>query len=64
MQQPIFLLFIHKHISNRHIKKIKKTKTEIHITVVRCKATIKPEIKIKRGTITINGLYMVYFFLN
>ena len=40
-------LFIHKHICNRHINKIKKTKAKIHKTVVRCKATITPEIKLK-----------------
>ena len=42
----IFLL-IHTHISNRHINKIKRTKTKIHITAIRCKATKTPEIKLK-----------------
>ena len=39
--------FLYKHIYNRHINKIKKTKTKVHITVVRYKATITPEIKLK-----------------
>ena len=30
-----------------HINKMKKTKTKIYITVIRCKATITPEIKLK-----------------
>ena len=29
--------FIHKHICNRHVNKIKKTKTKMHETAVRCK---------------------------
>ena len=39
-----FYLFIQKHIYNGHIK---KTKTKIHLTVIRCKATIPPEIKLE-----------------
>ena len=42
-----FFLFIQKHIYNGHINNIKKTKTKIHVTVIRCKATITPEIKLK-----------------
>ena len=42
-----FYLFIQKHIYNGHINKMKKTKTKIHLTVIRCKATIPPEIKLK-----------------
>ena len=42
-----FSLFIQKHIYNGHINKIKKSKTKIHITVIKCKATITPEIKLK-----------------
>ena len=42
-----FFLFIYKHIYNRHIDKIKKTKTKIHKTVIRCKATATPAIKLK-----------------
>ena len=42
-----FFLFIQKHIYNGHINKMKKSKTKIHITVIRCKATITPEIKLK-----------------
>ena len=30
-----------------HINKMKKTKTKIQITVIRCKATITPERKLK-----------------
>ena len=30
-----------------HINKIKKVKTKIHIRVIRCKATITPEMKLK-----------------
>ena len=36
-----------KHIQNGHINKMKKSKTKTHITVIRCKATITPEIKLK-----------------
>ena len=43
-----FFLFINKHIYNRHITKIKKGKTKIHITVITCKATVRPEIKLKK----------------
>ena len=32
---------------NGHINKMKKTKTKMYITVIRCKATITPEIKLK-----------------
>ena len=28
-------------------KKLKKAKTKIHITVIRCETTVKPEIKLK-----------------
>ena len=42
-----FLLFLQKQIYNRHINKMKKCKTKIYITVIRCKATITPEIKLK-----------------
>ena len=42
-----FFLFIQKH--NGHINKMKKTKTKIHITVIRCKAAITPELKLKEG---------------
>ena len=40
-------IFIHKHIYNRHINKIKKTETKIHLTAIRYKASITPEIKLK-----------------
>ena len=43
-----FFLFINKHIYNRHITKIKKCKTKIHITVITCKASVIPEIKLKK----------------
>ena len=43
-----FFLFINKHIYNRHITKIKKGKTKIHLTVITCKATVRPEIKLKK----------------
>ena len=43
----IFILFIHKHIYNRNTDKIKKTKTEMHKTVISCKATVTSEIKLK-----------------
>ena len=43
-----FFLFINKHIYNRHITKIKKDKTKIHITVITCKATVRSEIKLKK----------------
>ena len=43
-----FFLFINKHIYNRHITKIKKGKTKIHITVITSKATVRPEIKLKK----------------
>ena len=42
-----FYLFIQKHIYNGHINKMKKTKTKIRLTVIRCKATIPPKIKLK-----------------
>ena len=45
----VFVLFIQKHIYNGHINKMKKTKTKIHITVIRCKAAITPELKLKEG---------------
>ena len=38
-----------KHIYNGHINKMKKRKTKVHITVIRCKATITAEIKLKEG---------------
>ena len=41
-----FLLFIQKHLYSGHINKMKKSKTKIDITVTRCKATKKPEIKL------------------
>ena len=43
----VIFLFIQKHTYNEHIDKMKKTKTKIHITVIRCKAAITPEIKLK-----------------
>ena len=43
----LFFLFIQKNIYNGHINKMKKTKTKIHITVIRCNATVTPEIKLK-----------------
>ena len=42
-----FFLFIQKYIYNGHIKNMKKSKSKIYITVIRCKATIAPEIKLK-----------------
>ena len=36
-----------KHIYNGHINKMEKSKTKIHITLINCKATITPEIKLK-----------------
>ena len=36
-----------KNMYNGHINKMKKTKTKMYITVIRCKATITPEIKLK-----------------
>ena len=41
------MIYNNKHIYNRHIKKLKKAKTNIHITVTRCKATVTSEIKLK-----------------
>ena len=38
---------MHKHIYNRHINKIKKTKNKIYMTVASCKATVTPKIKLK-----------------
>ena len=46
-QLLVFLLFIHKHIYNRHINKIKKAKTKIHKTVISCEVTVTPEIQLK-----------------
>ena len=43
----LFFLFIQRHIYNEHINKMKKSKTKIHITVIRCKATITSEKKLK-----------------
>ena len=43
----IFFRFMHKHIYNRHIITVKKTKTKIYKTVITCKATVTPEIKLK-----------------
>ena len=40
-------VFIHKHIYNRHMNKIKKVKTKIHKTVIKYNATVTPEIKLK-----------------
>ena len=45
--QGYFLLFIQKHIYSGHINKIKKSKTKIHITVIKYKASITPETKLK-----------------
>ena len=42
-----YFLFIQKHIYNGNINKMKKKKSKIHITVIRCEATITPEIKSK-----------------
>ena len=42
-----FFLFIQKDIYNGHINKMRKNKTKTHITAIRCKATITPEIKLK-----------------
>ena len=42
-----FFLFIEKRIYNGQINKMKQGKIKIHITVIRCKATITPEIKLK-----------------
>ena len=40
--------FIHtKTHYNGHLNKMKKTKAKIHVTVIRCKATLRPEIKLK-----------------
>ena len=38
---------MHKHIYNRHINNIQKTKNKIYITVASCKATVTPQIKLK-----------------
>ena len=43
----IFFLFIQKQICNGHINEVKKSKTKRHITVIKCKATITPEKKLK-----------------
>ena len=43
----MFFLFIQKHIYNGHINKMQKNKTKIHITVIRCTATVMSEIKLK-----------------
>ena len=55
-----FFLFIQKHIYNGHIDKMKKSKAKIHITVIKCKATITTEIKLKEEQLQnqwiINGL--------
>ena len=45
----LFFLFMQNHIYNGHINKIKISKTEMHITVIRCKATLTPEIKLKEN---------------
>ena len=57
----ISFLFIQKHIYNGHINKMKKTKTKIHVAVIRSKATTTPETKLKEEQlqnqwIIINGL--------
>ena len=68
---PLYIFsFIHKHIDNRHINEIKKTKTKKHITVTKCKTAIALEIKLKeiqlqnywvihslKNTIIINNKY-------
>ena len=36
-----------KDIYNKHINEIKKAKTKMHITVIRSKATVIPEIRLK-----------------
>ena len=41
-------LFIQKHIYNGHINEMQKNKTKIHITVIRRKATITSEMKLKK----------------
>ena len=43
----LLFIFIHKHIYNRHMNKIKKVKTKIHKTVIKYNATVTPEIKLK-----------------
>ena len=43
----LLFLFIQKYIYNGHVNKMKKRKTKIHITVIRFKATITSEIKLK-----------------
>ena len=40
----LFFSFIQKHIYNGDNDKVKKSKTKIHITVIRCKATLTHEI--------------------
>ena len=63
--QFCFFLFIHKRIYNRHINKTKKAKTKIHITVIRYKATVTPDIKLKEEQVlnywVIDGL--IFFLL-
>ena len=39
-------LFIHMYIYNKYINKIKNTKTKIHKTAIRCKASVTPEMKL------------------
>ena len=46
-------LFIQKPYYNGHSSKIRKVKTKIHITVIRCKATITAEIKLKEEQLKI-----------
>ena len=49
MTLNIYFLFLNKHIYNRHINKIKKTKRKIHITVVSYNSTVTTEVKLKRS---------------
>ena len=47
MEMTCSFLFIHKHIHNRHIDKIKKVRTTIHKTINTYRTTATPEIKLK-----------------
>ena len=51
---PINVSFFSSYIDTftTHLNEIKKVETNIHKTVIRCKATVTPEIKLKEEQLT------------
>ena len=54
------------YIYNKYINKIKNTKTKIHKTAIRCKASVTPEMKLNEDQLQNLWVTMseVFLFIN